>query len=301
MRVSIIAPILATIQLCSAGWPCCLKGTDDNRDGEGYTLLTHTDGCDVTYGTCVDENASICPSEGGEAQAPIDLEVLDISRPDPQIFHSFDYYYDDVEARLIVPQRRLCIAKIMNGSEPVWMSSFRKTTEYIKVYLRNGAPELVNTVVSVIPTLHNTYFELNDGKWTHSLETHLDKFKTLKVIPASFHSFSLNISVIKDTEHCTSFEVVILGTSTRYFFPKYSHYAVRVQDGEKALWTSDGHSKCISCTIFTYPSGKQQLVIELVGIKGSDFRYFDRAGRRWKKVTRKAFIKNKKKEMGNSK
>ncbi|EKX73077.1 104 kDa microneme-rhoptry antigen precursor, putative [Theileria equi strain WA] len=215
---------------------------------------------------------------------------LNISHPSRILCQSFDYTFDGNAVQLIVPKRGVTVTKLVVGTEEVYTLSSGETFEYAKAYLnKDGRPELV------LVTLDNSsgdskkaYSRSECGKWVACTNSDAKK-KSLRD-PADYISdFELDLALANSTDECSSFEVDLLGVTTKYFYPKPGYLAKEIRDGEKKLWKSvkatsdtvlvgrksDGCDHCCSCLIYG-KGDKEVLEMTLIVPPTRRWYYFEK-------------------------
>ncbi|AFZ80659.1 signal peptide-containing protein [Theileria equi strain WA] len=172
MRLIILVHILATIKLCSAGWPrclrCCLKGSEDDGVQDAYTRGEQgASGSSVPLEELHEEIHSFLSGEGDVPQPtrpqPI-TRALDLSKPDKTVtsleIHrkagvKYKNYYEKVDCQ---------ITSVVDGNQELWAISDQEQYLLAEIYER-GRSTLLRIDVINPDEYKPKLFEKVDGKW----------------------------------------------------------------------------------------------------------------------------------------
>ncbi|AFZ79251.1 hypothetical protein BEWA_020980 [Theileria equi strain WA] len=242
--------------------------------------------------------------------------TLDLANPDKDECEFFEYPFAGNVIKLIVPKKNTTVIRLVDGEKEIWIPSTGETFDHTKVYLnKDGTPELVLVVTKRADTSKETYLELKDGKWK-SCTNHEEKMRILMAPAEWISNFELDLALANSTDECSSFEVDLLGVTTKHFYPKPGHVAIQVKDGNEELWHAGKHVSryggriigmfggyddyCRYCLI--YRKGDKEL-LEIVTVENLSrwWKYFEKnADGKWTSMTEKNDFLRKLQEMRKS-
>ncbi|EKX72229.1 hypothetical protein BEWA_046930 [Theileria equi strain WA] len=108
MRLYILLPILAVIKLCSAGWPCCLRGSEEeNDDADGLNRRNDNE----ASGSRAHERAY---SQSEEPLIPSDMHALDLANPSPQQVYKSEEIHDNILWHVLTPKANVKITHLVD-------------------------------------------------------------------------------------------------------------------------------------------------------------------------------------------
>ncbi|AFZ79468.1 hypothetical protein BEWA_023170 [Theileria equi strain WA] len=162
--------------------------------------------------------------------------VINVSKYNPTFYNIYDYYFDDVITRLIVPWYWTEITSLSHGGKAIWMAHEGESLVYATVHLRDTMPILV--------------YILKDCTSANKTETLLRTNNGWRLIgnyPGAFKSIP-RPNVVKF--HCTIdltcpdhgrvkvFDTVIGGLKTRFFIPRLGFRAYKIAHNGAVIWRS---------------------------------------------------------------
>ncbi|EKX73508.1 hypothetical protein BEWA_035440 [Theileria equi strain WA] len=212
---------------------------------------------------------------------------LNIAHPNRLLYKSFDHLFYATSIKLTVPKEGVTVTKVADGSEDIYTLSSGETFEYAKAYLnKDGQPELVLVVAKMSGGVKETYLELKDGVWVDCKDKDA-KMRSLVSTAEWVSNFDINLSASKDTDKCTIFEAVVLGVTTKHFYPKPGHVAKKVKYDGQEVWSGGFNDRCLSCII--RKRGDMEL-LEMIVVEASSrrYRYFEN-GTEWRSITTAEF------------
>ncbi|EKX72830.1 hypothetical protein BEWA_013890 [Theileria equi strain WA] len=212
-------------------------------------------------------------------RAPVKETLLDIGRPDPQSYRSFDYALDDVPTRLIVTVKEQP-NKVVLGQETLWSTGGTGRCNYCTVHMKDNRPVLVY----MSGRSFSLYILKTDGGWK-SIDNYSEEFAKLRLAVPSPSSFSLDLSVSEDTGQCRIFETPFNKVNTRFYVPKVGKYATSVSNGQAVLWKGDKEKAIL---VRLYPSDNPTLLHVLSKDTNGAFKhsYLVKSGSKWESINK---------------
>ncbi|AFZ80800.1 hypothetical protein BEWA_002070 [Theileria equi strain WA] len=214
---------------------------------------------------------------------------LNIAHPNRLLCKSFDYTIAANTVQLIVPKKGVSVSKLVNGTEEIYTLSSGETLQYVDAYLnKDGKAELVFITLRTLSGVSRKSYVKDGNGWTVCNNTDA-KMKNLRDPAEWISNFEVDISLDKDTNECSIFEVDLLGITTKHFFPKPGYHAKKVKDGNRDLWTTmDRSNRCLFCLI--YKHGAVELMELTVAENGSrGCILFEKLNCAWKSIAEKDF------------
>ncbi|EKX72032.1 hypothetical protein BEWA_017110 [Theileria equi strain WA] len=211
-------------------------------------------------------------------RAPVKEIILDIGKPDPQSYKSFDYALDDVPTRLIVAVKEQP-NKVVFGQETLWSDDTGRCN-YCTVHMKDKKPVLVY----ISGRSFSFYLLKTDGGWK-SIDNYSEEFAKLRLAVPSPSSFSLDISTNQDTGQCRIFETPFNKVNTRFYVPKAGKCATSVSNGQAVLWKG-GQEKAIMVRL--YPSDNPTLLHILSKDTNGAFKhnYLVKSANKWESINK---------------
>ncbi|AFZ79427.1 hypothetical protein BEWA_022750 [Theileria equi strain WA] len=211
-------------------------------------------------------------------RAPVKEIFLDIGRPDPQRYRSFDYAIDDVPTRLIVAVKEQP-NKVVFGQETVWSDDTGRCS-YCTVHIKDKKPVLIY----MSGRSFSLYLLKTDGGWK-SIDNYSEEFAKVRLAVPSTSSFSLDISTNQDTGECRVFETLFNKVNTRFYVPKAGKYAASVSNGQAVLWKGDKEKAIL---VRLYPSDNPTLLHMLSEDTNGAFKhsYLVKSGSKWESINK---------------
>ncbi|EKX73691.1 hypothetical protein BEWA_037270 [Theileria equi strain WA] len=211
-------------------------------------------------------------------RAPVKEILLDIGRPDPQRYRSFDYAIDDVPTRLIVAVKEQP-NKVVFGQETVWSDDTGRCS-YCTVHIKDKKPVLIY----MSGRSFSLYLLKTDGGWK-SIDHYSEEFAKLRLAVPSSSSFSLDLSTNQDTPNCRIFETPFNKVNTRFYVPKVGKYATSVSNGQAVVWKG-GQEKAIMVRV--YSSDNPTLLHILSKDTDGTFKhsYLVKGGSKWESINK---------------
>ncbi|AFZ80291.1 hypothetical protein BEWA_031440 [Theileria equi strain WA] len=212
-------------------------------------------------------------------RAPVKETLLDIGRPDPQSYRSFDYALDDVPTRLIVTVKEQP-NKVVLGQETLWSTDDTGRCSYCTVHIKDKKPVLIY----MSGRSFSLYLLKTDGGWK-SIDNYSEEFAKLRLAVPSPSSFSLDISTNQDTGQCRVFETLFNKVNTRFYVPKAGRYATSVSNGQAVLWKGDKEKAIL---VRLYPSDNPTLLHILSKDTDGTFKhqYLVKGANTWESITK---------------
>ncbi|EKX72205.1 signal peptide containing protein [Theileria equi strain WA] len=236
-----------------------------------------------------------------------DTAMLNIGHPNRLLHKSFSYSFAGNAIQLVVPKKGVAVIKLVNFRSDIWDARPGEELAYVKVYLdQYRKPELILVVTNASDTVKEHYLELRDEEWVDCTGVHEERMKELMDPAQWISNFQIDLSASKNTKECTIFETVVLGISTKHFYPKPGHLLTGIRDkdillwesskpfyksGNKVMWSGKYDDRCLCCLI--YRKGSTRL-LELTLLENSSGigRYFEKnADGEWNEIDVNTFDK----------
>ncbi|EKX73362.1 hypothetical protein BEWA_054180 [Theileria equi strain WA] len=212
-------------------------------------------------------------------RAPVKETLLDIGRPDPQSYRSFDYALDDVPTRLIVTVKEQP-NKVVLGQETLWSTGGTGRCNYCTVHMKDNRPVLVY----IYGRSFSLYLLKTDGGWK-SIDNYSEEFAKVRLAVPSTSSFSLDISTNQDSPNCRVFDTPFNKVNTRFYVPKAGRYATSVSHGQAVLWRGDKERAIL---VRLYPSDNPTLLHVLSKDTNGAFKhsYLVKGANKWESINK---------------
>ncbi|EKX72232.1 hypothetical protein BEWA_046960 [Theileria equi strain WA] len=216
--------------------------------------------------------------------------TVDIAKFDANKGQSFDYTVDNVPVKMFIPKDNVTINRLVNGGTYLWSTENGKYT-IIMLYLnKDNKPELVYIVRFIQGDSYSGFYKKDeDSKWTETEDFDYE-FKKLRTAPTSSSQFTLDLSAHQDTTECRIFQAPLYGTNTRFYAPKSGHHASYIAHNGVSIWTAEEGERCTFVT--SYLKDGQEHLFRMTTKNTNDkssMKYFEKAGRGWKSVTKEDF------------
>ncbi|EKX72818.1 hypothetical protein BEWA_013770 [Theileria equi strain WA] len=195
---------------------------------------------------------------------------LNISKYDEALVKALDCYYDDIPTRFFFP-KSIPITTITDGSTKLWSAKRGEECRMIIVRLRGTRPVVIHISPMDSKTclkrpwveIHRSDEAWKTGFFSRLLFTHLKRDKTLvdlKEFPRSTDSFSLDLSLEKDTEKCVVADYHTGNLPCRIHIPQISNYASEVRFGDEDLWRASEYGEYCTSAVTMLEKGKPRLI-----------------------------------------
>ncbi|AFZ80941.1 signal peptide-containing protein [Theileria equi strain WA] len=183
---------------------------------------------------------------------------IDITDPDENLCKSFDYYYDDVPTKFIVPNRRYTIGKLLDGATEIWKAENGESCTYCYLHYRDKTPILVH-MLEETKTGENfkTLIKGENRVWGNAY-SYSDALSRLRIPVEQTTQFLLNLTADSDTAECRIFNSTINDVTVRFYIPMSGFHANKVYSGAKELWAC-GSTKSVFSSIKGTP--KERVII----------------------------------------
>ncbi|AFZ79925.1 signal peptide-containing protein [Theileria equi strain WA] len=294
MGVLALLSIIAVIQLCRCG---------DDKDGFGgvdstepSTFTNQSSNHNLQGGASSQLGAAeedVCqaigPKENPREDVPLmhgpsNGHTINLAMSNPLIFQEFDYVYNHIPIRLIVPNKNVNVTKLVDDKKTIWIAEEWDKLEYLKIGLKDNNPNMVLVVTSrssglIFRRFVNTLFGWGEwkefGSQIRKLTRHVPKIE----------NFSLDISHRVTTTECTTFETRLVEKPVRLHFPKPGYNAAEVVDGHLGIWKACGDEICLSCDLYFENNSPKFLLLNILEKGEGKSEWFEMEDREWKSVT----------------
>ncbi|AFZ79977.1 signal peptide-containing protein [Theileria equi strain WA] len=163
---------------------------------------------------------------------------VNIAEPSRFFCRFFDYYYDDVQTRLVIPDYGVSIKRLTTSKGVIWSGEGNERLIYAAIHLRNKAPALAQISLEYYDDslLRRTTFAASrtPNGWEHTGDFNAE-FARLRVNVDSFFPSVVDLS-IGSTSQCEVFETILDGIPTMFHYPKHGFHAKMVRYGPIYLW-----------------------------------------------------------------
>ncbi|EKX73384.1 hypothetical protein BEWA_054400 [Theileria equi strain WA] len=167
--------------------------------------------------------------------------VINVSKYHPSFYNLYDYYFDDVITRLIIPEQDVTMTKLTNGRSVIWNAGEGESLVYATIHLKANRPVLVYilkdcTSKNKIDTLLRT----NKG-WKHIT----NYVAVLKSIPRpKIPRFDFTMDLIRsDNARFKVFDAMLGGIRTRFFIPRRGFRADKVHHNGAVIWKAQNYKR----------------------------------------------------------
>ncbi|EKX73648.1 signal peptide containing protein [Theileria equi strain WA] len=271
MKVFAILYLFLLVELCHGG---------DGKKGDQKPEDLDNDPSDRPRGSYTRPSTNM--TGGNDA-------TLDLASPTVSIGKSFEYDYDHVQTRMVLPGDSFKLTKIVNGAEEVWNGGTDGRCTQVIISMKDGSPALVYLHKKDSSNRSSLTLLKNGSTWKVT-DDYKGELKKLRRTPESVTDFTIKLEDKKDTDQCTVFGAMIYGLSVQFYFPKFGFHATEITHGEKSLWKGDNERALV---IKLYKTGNSSLL--LLSLRNAEdkcnLKRFESVGTEWNSIEKDAFHK----------
>ncbi|EKX72159.1 signal peptide containing protein [Theileria equi strain WA] len=217
-------------------------------------------------------------------------ETIDLAVPDPSLYQSFDYFYDNNPVIMVVPVPGRRVVKLVSPEGLLWKSSDNTLLKHLKLYLdKSGKPVLMYVIMKTSYGMPRQYYSKEGDEWKVFNGDYKRAIDNLRIEPESVTNFSMDISVSTDTDQCTVFNTKVYNVNTRFYAPKHGFHAKEVLDDMSLVWESGENGKCLSCDLYN-GQNKPPLLLLVAGYQNmTRTLFFVKINGEWRSITEEEF------------
>ncbi|AFZ80798.1 hypothetical protein BEWA_002050 [Theileria equi strain WA] len=180
------------------------------------------------------------PIESQKPGVMEDPKTLDLATPNSSSYRSFGTNINGVPARVYVVTSGVDITKVKHGDKVVWSAKNGESCFYCALLLRENAPTM--TLIRIKGQKLSQVLVENDGsQWKLSSGNVQNRIETLKQGSVQVQKLSLDLSLVKDNEHCRIITSEVNGLKTRIYTLTSGRAIERITDDNVHIYNlNDG-------------------------------------------------------------
>ncbi|EKX73661.1 hypothetical protein BEWA_036970 [Theileria equi strain WA] len=162
--------------------------------------------------------------------------IINVSKYNPTFYNIYDYYFDDIITRLIVPWYWTEITSLSHGGKAIWMAHEGESLVYATIHLRETVPVLVY-ILKDCTSANKTETLLRTNNGWRLIGNYPGAFKSIpRPNVVKFHcTIDLTCS---DHGRVKVFDTVLGGLKTRFFIPRLGFRAHKIAHNGAVIWRS---------------------------------------------------------------
>ncbi|EKX72246.1 hypothetical protein BEWA_047100 [Theileria equi strain WA] len=162
--------------------------------------------------------------------------VINVSKYNPTFYNLYDYHFDDIITRLIVPLNGTEITNLSYSGHFIWNSREGESLVYATIHLRETVPVLVY-ILKNSPSVNKTETMLRTNHGWRLIGNYPGAFKSIpRPDVVKFHC-TIDLTC-PDHGRIKVFDTVIGGLKTQFFVPRPGFSADKISHKGAILWRS---------------------------------------------------------------
>ncbi|AFZ79928.1 hypothetical protein BEWA_027770 [Theileria equi strain WA] len=162
--------------------------------------------------------------------------VINVSKYNPTFYNIYDYYFDDIITRLIVPWYWTEITSLSHGGKAIWIAQEGESLVYATVHLRDTMPILAY-ILKNSPSANKSETILRTNHGWRLIGNYPGAFKSIpRPNVVKFHC-TIDLTC-PDHGRVKVFDTVLEGLKTRFFIPRLGFRAYKIIHNGAVIWRS---------------------------------------------------------------
>ncbi|EKX72250.1 hypothetical protein BEWA_047140 [Theileria equi strain WA] len=167
---------------------------------------------------------------------------FDIIRPNKSLCDVFDYAFDGVPTRHIVPKRNVVIVQLVSGKDKIWVGERDEHLLYATFHIKSNKPVLAY-ISKESPKSKFVSLVKTDRGWICTND-YIGELKNLMTPQADPREFVLDIANKETVDAYRVFQTVQEGVRTRFYFPKTGYTSRKLYQNQTKIWECSSKNAC---------------------------------------------------------